>query len=405
MSAAMRRAGWVTVAAAIVLAGAWYLFAPTPIAVEQATAEAGPIEVTITEEGKTRVRDVYRISAPIAGKLERLELHEGDNVSKAQRVASIRPVDPPIRDLRSRMELAAATRAAQAAVAVAEAQVKQADSALRFARNDLDRQSQLVRQRVISERAMEQAQLDVRLKEAELRQAQSSLELRRQELDSARARELDPIQLSGQVAEDQCCVAVTSPASGTVLKVITESEQVTQAGSAILEVGDPNNLEVVVELLSADAVGIAPGTRARIEDWGGEGMLDAVVRRVDPAGFTKVSALGIEEQRVNVILDITSPGDRWKKLGHQFKVLVRLIRSQADNVLQVPLGALFRKGGQWAVYIVQDGHAAIREITLGRFAQSSVEVTGGLKQGDVVIVYPNDQVSDGVAVALRALPG
>jgi len=401
MTMNVRTVAWTAAGLAVAAVAAWYLFAAEPVAVDTAQAARGPIEVTVTAEGETRVREVYSISAPITGKLERLDLHVGDKVARAQRIASLRPVDPPIRDVRSRMELAAATRASEAAVGVAEAQVRQATSALGFARAEFDRASELVKRKVISQAAMDQAELNIRVKEAELKQAEAALELRRQELATARAREMEPLQLSSTVSEDQCCMAVTAPVAGTVLRIVTESEQVVQAGAPILELGDTVDLEIVVDLLSTDAVGIEPGMAARIEDWGGEGVLEAKVRRIDPAGFTKVSALGIEEQRVNAILDFTGPPERRTSLGHAFKVLVRIVKSRAADALQVPIGALFRHNGNWAAYTVEDGEARLRELDLGRFSMTHAEVLGGLSDGETVIVHPGDQVGDGVAVRQR----
>jgi HlyD family secretion protein len=401
MTANIKAVGWSVAALAVASLAAWYLFVPEPVKVDVQTISRGAFEVTVTEEGETRVKEVYRISAPIAGKLERLTLHAGDRVASGERVASLRPVDPPIRDVRSRLELAAATRASEAAVGLANAQVRQAQSALKFAKADFDRASELVRRRVISQAQMDQAELQIRVKEAELKQAEAALSLREQELQSARAREMEPLQLGSNVADDQCCMAVTAPLGGTVLKVVTESEQVIQAGTTILEVGDTSNMEIVVELLSTDAVGVTPGMTARIENWGGDGALTAKVRRVEPAGFTKVSALGIEEQRVNTVLDFDDPAQAGAKLGHAFKVLVRIVKSQSDSAVQVPIAALFRKGDQWSVFAVQDGKAHQRNVGIAHFSDTHAQVRSGLQEGDTVIVHPGDTVADGVAVEVR----
>jgi HlyD family secretion protein len=211
MAASIKVVGWSAAALVVAALAAWFLFVPEPVQVDVETVSRGAFEVTVTEEGETRVKEVYRISAPIAGKLERLTLHAGDQVASGERVASLRPVDPPIRDVRSRLELAAATRAAEAAVGLAQAQVRQAQSALRFARADFERASELVRRRVISQAQMDQSELQIRVKEAELKQAEAALSLREQELQSARAREMEPLQLGGQIANDQCCMAVTAP--------------------------------------------------------------------------------------------------------------------------------------------------------------------------------------------------
>jgi len=384
------------------VAGLVYLFfAPQPVAVDLAAVDRGRLEVTVDEEGETQVKDIYRISAPITGKLERVDIEVGDRVLAGQRIARVRPVDPPIRDIRSRLEMSATSKAAGAAVLLAEAQVRQAESNLKFARNDLSRAQTLADKGVISSRAREEAELNLSVKQAEVRKAEAGLELRRREFQSARMRELEPNQMQSQGAEDQCCVAITAPSGGVVLKVLTESEQVVQAGTTLLETGDPHDLEIVVDLLSSDAVGIAPGTSARIEDWGGKGVLDAKVKRVDPAAFTKVSALGIEEQRVNVVLDFVSGPEAWRDLGHAFKVTVRIITSDRDDVLRIPLGALFRHDQDWAVYTKQDGQAKLTPVKLGKFSLTHAEALAGIMQGDLVVMFPSDQISDSIAVKQR----
>ncbi len=380
----------------------YFLLVAPPVSVDLATIDRGILEVTIDEEGETQVKEIYRISAPITGKLERLDIHVGDEVKVGQRVARIRPVDPPIRDMRSRLELAAATKAATAAVALAQAQVRQAASDLKFAKSDQARARTLSSKGIISTRAAEEAELQVSVKEAEQSKADANLELRRRELESARMSELEPRQIHNQIAEDQCCVEIVAPASGVVLKILTESEQVVASGTTILEVGDPHNLEIVVDLLSTDAVGVSPGTQARIEDWGGDGNLIAKVRRIDPAGFTKVSALGIEEQRVNAVLDITSLPEHWRSLGHAFKVTVRLVKLYDPNALRVPLGALFRRGDDWAVYLEQDNTAHLTQVTLGAFSQTHAQVLQGLAEGDKVVEFPSDKVANNTEIAERA---
>jgi HlyD family secretion protein len=384
------------------VAGLLYFFlVPPPVSVDLATIDRGILEVTVDEEGETQVKEIYRISAPITGKLERLDIHVGDEVRVGQRVARVRPVDPPIRDMRSRLELAAATKAATAAVALAQAQVRQAGSDLKFARSDQARARTLSSKGVISTRAAEEAELQVSVKEAEQSKAEANLELRRRELESARMSELEPGQIQTQIAEDQCCVAIAAPASGVVLKILTESEQVVTSGTTILEIGDPHDLEIVVDLLSTDAVGVSAGTQARIEGWGGDEILHAKVRRIDPAGFTKVSALGIEEQRVNAVLDFTSPPEQWRNLGHAFKVTVRLVKSNKSDALRVPLGALFRHGNDWVVYSEHDNTARLTQVTLGAFSLTHAEVLQGLAEGDKVVEFPSDKVADNIEITER----
>ena len=394
---------WIVLAsiAAGVAGLLYFLLVPPPVSVDLATIDHGILEVTVDEEGETQVKEIYRISAPITGKLERLDIHVGDEVKVGQRVARVRPVDPPIRDMRSRLELAASTKAATAAVALAQAQVRQAGSDLKFAKSDQARARTLSSKGVISTRAAEEAELQVSVKEAEQSKAEANLELRRRELESARMSELEPGQIQNQIAEDQCCVAIVAPASGVVLKILTESEQVVPSGTTILEIGDPHDLEIVVDLLSTDAVGVSAGTQARIEGWGGDDILHAKVRRIDPAGFTKMSALGIEEQRVNAVLDFTSPPEQWRNLGHAFKVTVRLVKSNNSDALRVPLGALFRRGDDWVVYSERDNTAHLTKITLGAFSLTHAEVLQGLAEGDKVVEFPSDKVADNIEITER----
>ncbi len=382
--------------------GALYMLKPQPVPVDIVTLSRGEIETTIDEEGQSRVKDIYRISAPIAGKLERLAAEAGDAVAKGERLARIRPVDPPIRDMRTRRELAAATKIAKAGVQLARAEVAKARSDRDFSIADLKRAERLAASKTISDRALQQARLAVEMKNAQMAEAEANLEFRQREQESAQARELLPTQISHLQMEDQCCVAVVAPIKGTVLKVLTESEQVVQAGTPLLDIGDLADQEIVVDILSSDAVKITPGTRARIEDWGGEGVLNARVRRNSPAGFTKVSALGIEEQRVKLVLDLTDPREKWRKLGHGYRVNVKIITSRTENAIRVPLGALFRQGNDWAVYVLKDGKAVQTLLQLGRFSPKFAEVTAGLDEGAKVVVYPNDRISDGVLIVDRS---
>lgn len=392
----------VLVIFALVIAGAAIvMIRPQPVPVDLGSIEAGPIETTINEDGTTRVKDVYRISAPISGKLERVAVDVGDEVAEGDHLARIRPVDPPIRDVRTRRELAAATRASEAAVDLARAAIAEARSALEFSKSELERAQRLARSSTISERTLQSAEFDVAMKTVHLTEAEANLVLRQSELDSAHAREAQPANLDTTEIEDSCCIAVVSPVNATVLTLHSVSEQVVQAGTPVLDVGHLRKLEVVVDLLSADAVSIAPGTLARIEAWGGGPALNARVRRIDPAGFTKVSALGIEEQRVNVILDIVDPPDSWARLGHAYRVIVHLITDSKDNVTLVPLSALFRTGGAWTVFVSENGRANLKAVELGLFSRTHVEVISGLQTGEQVVVYPSDRIEEGTAIVPR----
>ncbi len=229
----------------------------------------------------------------------------------------------------------------------------------------------------------------------------ATLEVRRRELESAKARLIQPGEINRDAQSANCCIHVYAPVDGRVLKIVAESEQVVQPGAPLLEIGDPHDLEIVVDFLSRDAVRIKPGMPARIESWGGDTILPAKVRRIEPTGFTKVSALGIEEQRVKVILDFTGPPAEWQRLGHAFRVIARVVIWHSDDALQVPLGALFREGDNWAVFVVADGRAERRLVTIGERNVHAAQVIKGLKAGEQVVLHPSDRVHDGVRVEPR----
>ena len=391
--------GAVVVAVAL---GAYFALQPRPILVDIARIDRGLIEATIDEDGVTRIEDVFEISAPITGKLKRLEFEVGDLVERGQKLASVHPVDPPMRDARTRRELAAAIKAARAGVALGEAEVARAEAAVRFSTLDLARQEQLAKQRVISERVLQQAELELDTKNAQLRQAKANLEFRKRELESAETRMLEPTAVLRSNDAGQCCVDILAPATGAVLKLFTESEQVVQAGTKLLEIGDRRKLEIVADLLSEDAVRVKAGDLVWVENWGGQVRLAAKVKRIDPSGFMKVSALGIEEQRVNTIIKITEPRKNWLRLGHDFRVYVRVVVWRDKAALRVPLSALFRKGNSWSVFVMANGVAVRQAIEIGHRSQTHAEILGGLQEDQAVILHPSDRVIDGVAVSERS---
>lgn len=379
-------------------AGFWWAFRPLPVAADMETVARGPMTVTIEEDGETRVREIYRISAPVTGNVGRSLLEVGDPVVAGETVvATINPVTPPIIDERTRVEARARAEAARAAVAVAEAQVASARAALDLATSEQDRAMRLARQGTISQSRLESVRIDVDVKKAALRSAEAQVVLRQSELASARAALMQPGDAVLKEPDDSCCYRVRSPADGVILSLAVKSEQVVQAGVELATVGDPSKLEVVAELLSSDATRLKPGARATIGGWGGD-PVPATLRRVDPAGFTKVSALGIEEKRVNAVLDLERPEPA---LGHGFRVRVALETWSEPDVLAVPIAALFRTGGDWTVFVVEEGRATVRKVELGHMNDEKAQVLSGLQDGDTVIVYPGDQVADGVLVERR----
>ncbi len=395
--------GLMAAFALLMLLGFVYALLPSAVLVDTALVARGPLEVTVDEEGETRILEIYTVSAPIAGKVQRTPLEVGDEVVKNETVvAVIEPSDPSFLDIRKRRELEAAVAAAEAAISHAKTHIIRSQAELKFAESEKDRAKSLADRGTVSRRTLEQASMEVDVRRAALDEARADLELRQRQLESAKARLIGPVSIvPSKVDGDDCCVQVKAPESGRVLKIPTESEQVVEAGAPLLEIGDPHDLEIVTDLLSTDAVKVRGGARAHIEGWGGPYRLEARVRRIDPAGFTKVSALGIEEQRVNTILDIIDDKSKWRELGHDFRVFVRITVWKSDDALRVPLSALFRSGKDWAVFKVEDGEARMTRVEIGQRNTEFAELRSGLEPGDRVILHPSDRVADGVGVEQR----
>ena len=381
-----------------------YALLPAPTPVDLADVDRGQLVVTVDEEGVARIRDVFRVSAPNAGSLERPPVHVGDRVyGGATQVAAIRPVEPAFLDVRSRREIEAAVDAARATVGVAEAQLRGAESNERVAQAAYDRAQRLAALDTISEQAFEMAAADLDAATALVAQAKATLALRQSELASAEARLIEPGQPVASAGRNSCCRAVLAPVDGVVLKVLAESETIVMPGTPLVEIGDPSDMEIVVHLLSTDAVAIAPGTLATVTDWGGDAVLPARVRQIDPAAYTKVSALGIAEQRVDATLDLIAPYETWQRLGHEFRVMVHIETWRSDAALLVPIGALFRQGADWHVFRVVDGRARLTRIAIGQRNNIAAEVLDGLAPGDSVVLHPSDRISDGASVAAREI--
>ena len=398
----MRRSLIAYALAALAIAGGfWWALRPQPVPVDLAAVELGTVEVTVDEEGVTRIRDVYTVSAPVAGRLLRTAREPGDWVTAGESpVAVIRPQAPSILDSRARAELEAALRAAEAALGLARAEARRAEAERDYWRSQLARDEMLVERAAIPAIRLDQTRLELATREAAVESAAALVAVRERERDRAEAALIEP---GGEdETADGCCMTVAAPVSGRVLSIVVESEQVVPAGAALLTIGDPADLEIVVDLLSADAVRVEPGDPARVERWGGDGALAARVRRVEPAGFTDVSALGIEEQRVRAILDIESPRAMWRGLGHDFRVFVRIVVARREGVPVAPMAALFRDGASWAVFVATDGVARLRRVEIGARNAGSAEILSGLSIGDAVVLHPSDRLADGVGVVERA---
>lgn len=377
------------------LAGIVWAFLPQPIEVEVAEIAPRIIEVTVAEDGEARIREVFTISATIGGKLRRINLHAGDPVLAQETVvAVIGPAAPALLDSRARRVAEATRSAAQSAVDLAAAQVTQTEAALEFKAAEADRSRALYDRAAISQRLLDAAVLDQKTAQAALDSAKANLAVRMRELESAEA----VLGTSDPYGAEACCVDIIAPVSGRVLRVLTENEQVVQPGTPIMEIGNPGNLEIAVELLSRDAVRVREGSQAQITGWGGA-PLAASVERIEPSARTKVSALGIDEQRVMVILSLKGDPMAWELLGHGFRVIAHITLWKEEDVLSIPVGALFRDGSDWATYVVQDGRARLRIITLGERNESFAQVLSGVKAGELVVLHPSDLVADGGAVS------
>ncbi len=397
--AAKRLLFWVPMVLALAVALAW-LFRPAAVPVDLVKVGRGPLMVSVSDEGETRVRDMYVVSAPVPGRMRRVDLEAGDTVIADKTVvARIEPSDPASLDVRSAAEARASADAAAASRTYAAAQVRRAQAELDFAQSELARIRVLARSHTVSENDLDSAERRARTADAALGEARAAQQVRESEYQVARARLMTPA--SRTRTADCDCVTVFSPVSGDVLRVVTESEGVVQSGTPILEVGDPDKLEVVVDLLSSDAVQVQAGQRAVIEAWGGPAPLEGVVRRVEPFGFTKVSALGIEEQRVNVIIDIKEPRQQWQRLGHGYRVEPRIVLWEGRDVLKLPLSALFRQGQQWAVFVADGGQAVLREVEIGHENGLEAEVTSGLEVGERIVLHPGDRVAPGARLEER----
>lgn len=385
--------------AAILAAGIFYALRPRPVAVDMAIVDMGLLQVTIDEEGEARVADVYMLHAPLSGWLDRIDAEPGDPVTADQtELARIEPALPAFLDVRTEAEQRAAVEAAQASRDLSQAELARAQADLDFAASELERARRLIVQGNIPQRNLDDAERSYQVAQANVQTAEAGLQMRESELVQAQSRLLSRAEIADRNASCEC-VPVTAPVSGEVLRVIRESAGVVAAGAALLEIGNPRDLEVVVDLLSEDAVTIEPGQRAILTGWGGPDLA-AVVRRIDPFGRTEVSALGIEEQRVDVVLDLTDPPQAWRRLGHGYRVDVKLILFESE-VLRVPIGALFRDGGGWAVFAVQEDAALLRPVEIGARNNFHVQVVGGLTDGEQVVIYPSDQVTDGAAIVAR----
>lgn len=387
----------IGLAAAFVVAVVVVAWIPSPVDVEVAEVSRGPLVVTVDEDGQTRVIDRYLISAPIAGNLGRIELDAGDAIEAGQVLARLVPLPPPLLDARSRAEAQARVDAALAARSQSQAAVNRARVALDFAEKEAARARAVVDQGGLALSDAERAFSDERRSKEDLRSATFGGRVAEHQFKLA---QFALLRLSGK-SEDGEHLEIISPVDGQVLNILQQSEGVVQPGMPVIEVGDPAALEIVIDVLSQDATRIRPGATAEIVRWGGKPPLRAHVRSVEPSAFTKLSALGVEEQRVNVIIDLDEPREVWSTLGDGYRVEARISVWEDDDVLRVPASAVFRHDEDWATFVVENGDAVVRKVELGETNGLETEVVSGLEEGETVIGYPSDSVRDGVSVRAR----
>lgn len=397
------RARTVAIVAAIaaLLALLTVLFAPDSQPVDLARAGFGDMAVTVSSEGKTREKQEYAITAPVGGRLMRVALKAGDPVEAHKTViATIEPPPPQFHDVRSQAELEARMRAAQSSLAQARMELERTRAQLDFADADVTRYQGLTARGAEPRRSMEQTTLEAEVRRRAFQIAQRAVDQKASELEQATASLTGP---GGGTTEGpvQQPIEVRSPVGGRVLIVLQESETVVTPGQTILTVGDPAQIEVMLEMLSEDAVKVREGAAAALDGWGGT-PLHMRVRRVEPFGYTKISALGIEEQRVHVLLDFTDPPEMWATLGHGYRVTGRIPIWEGKHVLKLPMGALFRDGARWAVYALEDGKAQLRHVHVGHLNDTEAEVLEGVAEGDQVVLHPSDRIGDGVPVRPRS---
>jgi HlyD family secretion protein len=392
----LRRAGWAMLAVATSV-GVAFALRPEAIPVDVAQVERGPLLVAVEESGVTRVRDRYTVSAPLGGELARIWLEPGDEIQKGDTIAHIAAGAPPLLDERSRAEARARLRAAVAALGQARAQQARAATAKELAERDLTRDTMLALKGSIAPQGLDRTAFDARLRADELESASFGVSVAEEEVRQARV----VLERASEGVASTDAIAVPSPVPGNILRVVQRSAGAVSPGTPLVEVGDLGELEIVVDLLTTDAVQVEPGATAEIFGWGSERTLHAEVLRIEPSAFTKPSALGVDEQRVNVVLALTDPRPAWLALGDGYRVQARIPLWKANNVPKVPLGALFRYGEGWAVFRVDGDVARLTPVEIGHRGETDTEILSGVDVGTRVAVHPGDRVKDGARLEAK----
>ena len=376
-----------------------YGFMPKPLTVDAVTARRGPLRVAVEEEGRTRVKDRFVVSAPVPGYLRRVDLEVGDVVNKGRQIAVLEPLRSTVLDPRSRAEAEASAASAEAVLGAAKEKARAATADAEYARERNIRMKKLSEGGFISRDDLEQS--DSEAKKAEATRLSAEAAVTAAQADLERAQSVLRYSAAEHTQSNEKAVVVRAPVSGRVLKLHRESEGVVNSGDPLVDIGNPHLLEVKAEVLSADAVKIRKNTPVVFERWGGDKPLSGRVRVVEPAGFTKISSLGVEEQRVLVIVDFTSPVEVWEGLGDAYRLDTSFIIWEGKDVLQAPASALFRKGEDWALFAIENKRARLRTVEVGHRNGLSAEILSGLKEGEMIVAHPDDQIKDGARVKVR----
>jgi HlyD family secretion protein len=397
MNHALRRKLWITGIILVVALAILYGFLPRTQEVDLVRLTRGPLQVTIEEEGRTRLRERFVISAPTAGYLRRIEAKVGDPVRKGQTLAVLEPLRSQALDPRSRAEAEAVVSAAEASLAAATERERAATADADYTEKRLGRIANLYTRGSVAKDQFDRTKSDAKKARAVQLSAQAAADAARSELERAKAtlRNFSEVKRTGGNVE------VASPVDGAVFKIYRESEGAVQTGQPLMDIGNVRDLEVRVEVLSSDAVGIGPGMTVLFKRWGRDEPLTGRVRRVEPAGFTKFSSLGVEEQRVLVIADITSPPEMWRVLGDGYRLEAHFIVWEGRDILQVPTSALFRSGKEWSVFVEEQGKARRRAVEIGQRTGLTAQIVSGLKENERVVAYPDDAISDGTKIRQR----
>jgi len=378
-----------------------FAFTPEKLKVDMVSVVEGDLIIAVEGEGKTRIHDIYTIYTPIDGRVTRIESNAGDIVTAGKTIiANMYPANPAFLDKRSETQAKADINGAEAALSLSSSRVRQAQAQLTFDQSEYKRAQELFKSNMISTAELERSEIQLTMQKAEKETAIANQTLMASRLKAAQAKLLQPESI-GDMQSAVCQVCIYSPVDGHVLRILHKSESIIPVGTALVEIGDPRDLEVNIEMLSTNAVKVNVGDKAFIKRWGGTVDLEARVKVIEPSGFTKISALGVEEQRVNVILTLTEPYDKWQSLGDAFRVEADIIIDHIKGINKIPLSALFRHNGIWSVFKVIDGEVFLQAVTVGKRNSFFAEISQGLSVGEKVIVHPNNSVEAGLNVVQR----